>query len=83
MLDCHLQDALTLARMVQQDTAPITLQLGGVSDGGQVEHGTLSVVDAPARFVDALHSSGFSLAVRNGRLVVDAYSRRVGGGLVA
>lgn len=69
----HRETALSLIEQEQNDDgnppghpsggcASVTVEIGGVSDSGQVEHDTLYVRNAPAAILDALRDHGFTLS---------------------
>jgi len=48
---------------IQQNTSSVTVQIGGVADNNQVEHGSLYIQNAPPKIIDELSQMGYSLAV--------------------
>lgn len=65
--------ALAIIASRQQNCGSVTVEIGGVSDNGQVEHSTIYVIDCPAVIVDALLKADFSLSMCNGKLLVEHY----------
>jgi hypothetical protein len=49
---------------VQEDTASVTVQIGGTNDSsGIVEHDSLYIQEAPPRIISTLEDMGYHLAV--------------------
>lgn len=59
----------------RKNCASVTVEIGGTSDSGQVEHDTLYLHDAPAKIVNALRDAKYTLSVSDGAVRVDDYKR--------
>lgn len=67
-----LTEALEAIVEAQDECAPVSLRIGTTRDG-LVQHGTLSVTDAPALVLTSLYAKGFSLSVSDGELAVERW----------
>jgi len=65
-----IKKALELIADAQQRTASVTVEIGGTSKGGMVQHDSLSILDCPPRIINVLKSAGFSLGMQDGRLYI-------------
>lgn len=66
-----IKKALEIIAETQQTTASVTVEVGGVSRGGQVRHNCLSILDCPPKIINVLKSAGFSLGMQDGRLYIE------------
>lgn len=65
-----IKKALELIAETQQTTASVTVEIGGVSREGQVQHDSLSILDCPPKIINVLKSAGFSLGMQDGKLYI-------------
>lgn len=62
----------TLA-MLQNNTAPINLSIGSVSDTNMVQHDTIIIHDAPPRITEILVRKGYMLSITKNGVQVEKF----------
>lgn len=60
----------TLAKL-QENTAPITLSIGSVSDTNMVQHDAIIIHDAAPRITEELIKQGYMLSIRKNGVHVE------------
>lgn len=59
--------------MLQNNTAPINLSIGSVSDTNMVQHDTIIIHDAPARITEVLVRKGYNLSITKDGVRVEKF----------
>ena len=58
---------------IQENTAPITLSIGNVSETNMVQHDTIIIHDAPARITSELIKQGYMLSITKDGIYVEKF----------
>ena len=64
-------EVLEIIEKIQETSAPITVQIGSVSDTNMVLHDVIVIKDAPPVLASKLIDSGYWLSVRNNGVIVE------------
>ena len=67
----HKLEVLEMIEKIQETSAPITVQIGSVSDTNQVLHDVIVIKDAPPVLAQRLIERGYWLSVRNNGVIVE------------
>lgn len=62
----------TLTRL-QENTSPITLSIGSVSDTNMIQHDTIIIHDAAPRITEELVKQGYMLSIRKNGVRVEKF----------
>ena len=64
-------EVLEMIEQIQENSAPITVQIGSVTDKNLILHDVIVIKDAPPVLASKLIECGYWLSVRNNGVIVE------------